>query len=169
MPADVLARTVALAAAAFLLYGPAYFLPMTRTIRPDGVTERTVLDGVSELFEEGFWYLGVLIFIVSVAIPLLKLIALVWFALRLRYPASRRLRLRARVYRLVHEINRWSFVDPFIVAITAPLMAYAGIADVHAGPGALPFALVVLLTMLASQAFDPRLMWTEADAPERSA
>ena len=61
------------------------------------------------------------------------------------------------------EINRWSFVDPFIVALTAPLMAYPGIADVDTGAGALPFALVVVLTMLASHCFDTRLMWDAAE------
>jgi paraquat-inducible protein A len=162
---EAMGRTVALTLAAFVLYAPAYFLPMTRTIRPDGITERSVLDGVSELFEKGFWYLGVLIFTVSVAIPLSKLLALTWLVLRVRFPARRRLKLRTKAYRAIHEINRWSFVDPFIVALTAPMMAYAGIADVHAGPGALPFALVVVLTMLASHAFDPRLMWDAAGGP----
>ena len=83
--------------------------------------------------------------------------------------------LRTKIYRLIKEINRWSFVDPFIVALTAPLMAYPGIADVHHRSGALPFALVVVLTMLASHCFDTRLMWdaaegkimTDADAPDR--
>ena len=51
----------------------------------------------------------------------------------------------------------------FIVALTMPIMAYPGIADVHAGPGALPFALVVVLTMLASRYFDTRLMWDAAE------
>jgi paraquat-inducible protein A len=42
-------------------------------------------------------------------------------------------------------------------------MAYPGIADVHTGAGALPFALVVVLTMLASHCFDTRLMWDAAE------
>ncbi len=83
--------------------------------------------------------------------------------LRVKYPRMRGLVLRTRLHRIIDEINRWSFVDPFIVAMTAPLMVYPGIADVHAGPGALPFALVVVLTMLASSYFDTRLMWDAAE------
>ncbi len=93
----------------------------------------------------------------------MKLLALIWMAASVRFPHRTGLRLRARTHRAIDEINRWSFVDPFIVAVTAPMMAYPGIASVHAGPGTLPFALVVVLTMLASRVFDPRLMWDAAE------
>jgi paraquat-inducible protein A len=156
---DALGRTTALTFAALVLYAPAYFLPMTHTVQPGEVMHRTILDGVYELFSKGFWYLGVILFTVSVAIPFLKLASLTWFVLRVKFPRRIGLVLRTKIHRIIHRINRWSFVDPFIVALTAPLMSYPGIADVHAGPGALPFALVVVLTMLASRFFDNRLMW----------
>lgn len=156
--------TLALTVAALVLVPPAVLLPMTRTVQLGAVVERNILDGISELFGRGFWYLGIVIFTASVAIPVAKLAGLLWFLLRIRFPRAKGLVLRTRTHRLIHEINRWSFTDPYIVALTAPLMAYPGIADVHAGPGALPFALVVVLTMLASQGFDSRLMWDAAKA-----
>jgi paraquat-inducible protein A len=156
-------RTGALTAAALVLYPAGLLIPMTRTTQPGGLVERNIIDGVSELFRHGFWYLGILLFTVSVAIPVLKIIAIGWMLFRVRYPREKRLAFRTKLHRGIHEINRWSFADPFIVALTAPLMAYEGIADVHTGPGALPFALVVVLTMLASQCFDTRLMWDAAE------
>jgi paraquat-inducible protein A len=161
---DSLRRTAALTAAALVLYPAGLLIPMTRAVQPGGLVQMNVLDGVGELFRHGFWYLGIVLFTVSVAIPVLKLLILGWLLLRVRYPRPRGLKLRTKIYRAIREINRWSFVDPFIVALTAPLMAYPGIADVHTGAGALPFALVVVLTMLASHCFDTRLMW---DAAER--
>lgn len=155
-------RTLALVVAALVLAPPAFLLPMTQTVRLGTVVERNILDGVSELFGRGFWYLGIVIFTASIAIPVAKLAGLLWFTLRIRHPRPEGLVVRTRTHRLIHEINRWSFTDPYIVALTAPLMAYPGIADVHAGPGVLPFALVVVLTMLASQGFDSRLMWDAA-------
>ncbi len=161
---DSLHRTAALTAAALVLYPAGLIIPMTRSVEPGGLMQRNVIDGIAELFRHGFWYLGVLLFTVSVAIPVLKLLVLGWMMLRVKVPRAKGLVLRTKVYRLIKEINRWSFMDPFIVALTAPLMAYPGIADVHTGAGALPFALVVVLTMLASHCFDTRLMW---DAAER--
>ena len=159
-------QCAALTLAAFILYPSAYLLPMTQTVEPTGTKERTILDGVTELFAHDFVYLGLIVFVASVVIPLLKLIGLTWLMLRVRYPSVRGLIRRTRAFRVIHEINRWSFVDPFIVAATAPMMAYAGIADVDAGPGALPFAAVVTLTMLASRYYDPRLMWDAAGRQE---
>ncbi len=113
---------------------------MTRTMQPTGLTERTVVDGIAELFGHGFWYFGIVVLLVSVVIPIGKLAGLAWLMLRVKYPRRRGLAFRTKLHRVIHEINRWSFADPFIVAVTAPLMAYQGIADVHAGPGALPFS-----------------------------
>jgi paraquat-inducible protein A len=162
---DSMRRTAALTAAGLVLYPAGLLIPMTRAVQPGGLVQMNVLDGVGELFRHGFWYLGLVLFTVSVAIPVLKLLVLGWMLLRIRYPRPTGLLLRTKIYRVIREINRWSFVDPFIVALTAPLMAYPGIADVHTGAGALPFALVVVLTMLASHCFDTRLMW---DAAERT-
>lgn len=157
-------RTIAFTTAAFVLYVPAYLLPMTRTVQPGGFVHRTILDGIHELFDKGFWYLGVILFTASIAIPFLKLAGLTWFVLRVKFPCRTGLVLRTKAHRIIHRINHWSFVDPFIVALTAPLMSYPGIADVHTGPGALPFSLVVAFTMLASRFFDNRLMWDAAKA-----
>jgi paraquat-inducible protein A len=145
------------------LYPAALFLPMTHTMQPRGLVERNIVDGVTELFRRGFWYFGLLIFTASIAVPVSKLVVLAWLMYRVKYPRMRGLVLRTRLHSIIHEINRWSFVDPFIVAMTSPLMAYPGIADVHTGPGALPFALVIVLTMLASDYFDTRLMWDAAE------
>ena len=160
---DALRRTAALTAAALVLYPAGLLIPMTRAVQPGGLVQMNVLDGIGELFRHGFWYLGVVLFTASVAIPVLKLLVLGWLMLRIRYPRRRGLILRTKIYRVIREINRWSFVDPFIVALTAPLMAYPGIANVHTGAGALPFALVVVLTMLAAHCFDTRLMWDAAE------
>jgi paraquat-inducible protein A len=153
----------ALTLAALALYPAALFLPMTQAMQPGGLVERNIIDGVTELFKRGFWYFGIVIFTASIMVPASKLVVLGWLMLRVKYPRKRGLVLRTRLHSIVNEINRWSFVDPFIVAMTAPLMAYPGIADVHTGPGALPFALVIVLTMLASAYFDNRLMWDAAE------
>lgn len=163
---DAMNRTAALVVAAYILYFPAYYFPMSYTVRPDGVETHTIFSGIERLFEEGFGYLGVILFIASVGIPFIKLVGLTWLLLRVRRPTSSGLALRTRVHRVIHGIGRWSNADPFIVALMAPLFSFVGVADVYVGRAALPFALVVALTMLASESFDPRLMW---DAQEESA
>lgn len=157
-------RTVALTAASLLLLYPAFFLPMTVSVQPNGVVEHTIMAGVRELFARGFWYLGLVVFVLSVMIPVLKLFTLTWLVLSIRFPHRPFLVLRARLHRLVDELNHWSFIDPFIVALNAAMLSYPGVVSVSAAPGTLAFSMVVVLTMIASRMFDPRLMW---DAVER--
>lgn len=156
-------RTAALVVASYILYFPAYYYPMSYTMQPDGIKEHTIIGGVSELMQAGYWELAAIIFTASILIPFMKLIGLSWLVMRVYHPSRRGLVLRTRVHRVIHRIGRWSNTDPFIVGLMAPLLSFPGIAEVHVGKAALPFALVVTLTMLASRSFDARLMWDAAE------
>ena len=72
---------------------------------------------------------------------------------------------KTRVYRLIEEIGRWSMVDPFVIACFVPVMQYNALIYGRAEPAAPAFATVVVLTMIAARAFDPRLMWDVAMRP----
>ena len=53
-------------------------------------------------------------------------------------------------------------VDPFVIACFVPVMQYNALIYGRAEPAATPFAMVVVMTMLATRCFDPRLMWDAA-------
>jgi paraquat-inducible protein A len=158
-------RTWALLVAALCLYIPANTYPMSTVMQLGQQTQHRIIDGIQELFAAGLWPLGILVFTTSIAIPLLKLIGLGWCLLSTRGRFARRLHRKARLYRFIDEIGRWSYMDVFTIAVFVPLMQFDGLVGAKAAPGATAFVLVVFLTMLASQTFDPRLMW---DARERA-
>lgn len=160
---NALYHTTALVIASYVLYFPAYYYPMSYTMQPNGIKQHTIIDGVRELIQAGYWGLAGIIFTASVLIPLFKLVGLTWLITSVYRPSSRGLVLRTRIHRAIHGIGRWSNTDPFIVGLMAPLLSFAGIIEVHVGKGALPFELVVTLTMLASRSFDARLMWDAAE------
>jgi len=159
---DSIARTTALVAAGYLLAVPAYFFPMSSTVQANGTMEHTIFAAMREIFAAGYWVPGLIILFASVLVPFLKLVGLSWLLWSVHRSSRRHLVLKTRLHRLIHEIGRWSHTDPMIVAVTVPLMSFAGIVSVHAGPATLPFALVVVTTMLASRSFDPRLLWDAA-------
>jgi len=66
---------------------------------------------------------------------------------------------RARLYRLVEFVGRWSMLDIYVVAVIVALVQLQGLATIRPGPGAAAFGAVVVLTMFAAMAFDPRLIW----------
>jgi paraquat-inducible protein A len=152
-------RTAALLIAGLALYLPANLYPMSIDVEAGREQPHRIIDGVRELFQAGFWPLGVIIFCTSIAIPLVKLLGLGWLLVSVQRGSSRRLVFKTSFYRFIDEIGRWSSVDVFTIAVFAPLMRFDGLASARADWGATAFMLVVVLTMIASRSFDPRLLW----------
>ena len=71
------------------------------------------------------------------------------------------------MYRMVEWIGRWSMLDIFVLAVLMTMINVGQIASVEVGPGASYFAAVVVLTMLAAETFDPRLIWQVKLKPGR--
>jgi paraquat-inducible protein A len=158
---DASARASALLATASLLSLPANMLPVMDTGRFGQAEPHTILGGVIELGQNGLYALAVVIFVASIVIPVLKIAGLALMIWRARRGGGG-LRGWTRAYRFVRGIGRWSLVDVFAVTILVSLVHMGRIASVEPGYGALAFCAVVLLTMFAAEAFDPRLMWDAA-------
>jgi paraquat-inducible protein A len=156
---DSAVRTAALLIAGLALYVPANLFPMSSDVQLGALTPHRIIDGIRELAQAGLWPLGVLIFCTSIAIPLLKLASLGWLLVSVRLRSRRHLVFKTKLYRAVDEIGRWSSIDVFTIAVFLPLLQFGTLISSRADIGAPAFMLVVVLTMLASQTFDPRTVW----------
>jgi paraquat-inducible protein A len=155
-----LGRTWALLIAAIALYIPANLLPVMETgTLLSSAESHTILGGVIELWNDGAWYLAAIVFIASVVVPILKIVALGLLALGVQRGWSTRLRQRAALYRMVEAVGHWSMLDVYVIAVLVALVHFRGLAEVTPGPGITAFGLVVVLTMWASASFDPRLTY----------
>ncbi len=146
----------------------AYGLPMSEFWKGDQPSPHTVINGIMLLFTSGFWYFGVVIFFVSLVFPLSKLVALAWFLTSIHRRSRWKLRLKTKVYRFIDQIGRWSTLDPFTVLVFAPMIQFGQLAHFDFMGGAAAFLATVILSMLATLALDPRLMW-DAAGEQRSA
>jgi paraquat-inducible protein A len=156
-----LQRTWACVIAAAVLYVPANAMPIMTTVSAPDREEHTLLGGIHELWVGGSWGLAVIVFIASIAVPVLKIGALALLAATVRLaPRWRRLE-RAKLYRLIDAVGHWSMLDVYVVLLLAATVRFGPLANVRPGPGLLCFAAVVVLTMLATISFDPRLIWKE--------
>jgi paraquat-inducible protein A len=154
-----LARTWAFLLTAMLLYIPANTLPVMSTRYLGRELSATILSGVVLFIEHGDWPLALIIFVASVLVPLLKVLSLVYLLVSVHRQSIIRARERTVLYRVTELIGRWSMVDIFVVAVLAALVQMGNLASIFPGAGATAFAGVVVLTMLAAQTFDPRLIW----------
>lgn len=152
-------RTWACVIAAAILYVPANLLPVMTTESALQREEHTLLGGILELWLDGSWGLSIIVFIASIAVPVLKISVLALLAWTVQHaPGWRRLE-RAKLYRLIEAVGHWSMLDVYVVVLLASTIHFGRLANVSAGPGILSFAAVVVLTMLATYAFDPKLIW----------
>ena len=157
-------RTWACVLAAAVLYIPANVLPIMTTTAGLQRDRHTLLGGIHELWVDGSWFLAVIVFVASIAVPVLKIAVLALLAWTADHaPAWRRLE-RAKLYRLIEAVGHWSMLDVYVVVLLSATIRFGAVANVEAGPALLAFASVVVLTMLATFAFDPRLIW-RGDAP----
>jgi paraquat-inducible protein A len=119
----------------------------------------TIISGVTHLLTAGMWPIALLVFFASIIVPISKLVILAYLLISVRLKLQWRPLDRTRLYRITETIGRWSMVDIYVIAILIALVKLDALATVEPGPGAIFFAAVVVVTILAARAFDPRLIW----------
>ncbi len=152
-------KTWAYVISAMVFYIPANILPITHTSALGSVQSDTIMSGVIYFMQHGSWGIAFIIFTASVFVPLLKILILIILMLSVQYKWQWKPVDRTRLYRIIEAIGRWSMLDIFVVTILVAMVHLGALANVEAGAGALYFALVVIITMFAAEAFDPRLIW----------
>jgi paraquat-inducible protein A len=145
--------------AALILYLPANTLPVMYTDMFGSGSENTILSGVVEFWKEGAWDIALLIFIASVVVPCMKFFVLGLLLICAQRRSRWAMRERAQLYRFIETIGYWSMLDVLVVALVAALVQFRALSTIEPRLGILFFGLVVVLTMLASMSFDPRLTW----------
>lgn len=153
-------RAAALALAALLLYPLALWLPVMQIERLGHESDASIWSGTIALLAEGHLFVGLTVLCFSIIAPVTKLVLI--FALCVGQKLIAR-QDRARAYRLIELIGRWGMVDVLLVAILVAVVKLGDVVQVTPGPGVVLFGGVVILSLLASAAFDPHAIWEEAN------
>lgn len=162
---DSLGRTWALLLTAAILYIPANLLPIM-TVSSLGKGEPdTIMSGVITLVHMGSLPVALVVFVASILVPTFKLVGLALLLISVQRHQPLSARQRIIMFRFIEWIGRWSMLDIFVIAILVAVVNFGTLARVEPNLGAVAFATVVILTMLAAVTFDPRLIWdnTESD------
>jgi paraquat-inducible protein A len=159
-----LQRTWAFLIAAAVCYIPANLLPVLTTTTAAGPESDTILQGVVLLWSPTGWPLSLIVLIASIMIPIGKIVALAYLLITVQRGSIENNEQRVRLYGMVELIGRWSMVDVFVDTFTAALVQLQPLMSVKPAPGLMFFAAVVVLTMLAAESFDPRLIWDPESA-----
>ncbi len=161
---DSIGRSWAYLLGATALYLPANLLPVTDTASIAGRQSDTIFSGIVYLWKDGSYPLALIVFIASIVVPVTKLLLLSLLLISLQRGETRWTMRRLKAYRVLEAIGRWSMLDIFVVTMLAALVQVESLAELKPGPGAVAFGAVVVLTMLATHSFDPRLLFDENEA-----
>ncbi len=151
--------TIAYSLTALIFFIPANLFPFMTVELYGNRNSSNIWQGVVSLIEDGSWPIGLVVFLASLVIPALKLIALFYLSFTARsYTSSR---FKTKLYHVIEAVGRWSMLDIFLLAVLVAIMKLGHFTSVEPEIGSLFFALVVIFTMLASASFDPQLLWKE--------
>ncbi|WP_217510495.1 paraquat-inducible protein A [Vibrio metschnikovii] len=152
-------RTWAYVIAASIAIIPANLLPISILITNGQRLEDTILSGVASLMNSGMYGIAAIIFVASIVVPVMKIFGLVYLLLAIQYRRSRYHRQRMSIFYAIKWVGKWSVLDLFVIAIMLTLVDRGQLLNFIPGDGALAFGFVVVLTMLAAESLDPRLLW----------
>lgn len=153
--------SLALTICAALLYIPAMLFPMMEITKFGITSESTIMEGVIEFLEYENYFIASVIFIASVVIPLIKLVGLLIIFSSLKFNIKMTNKTKLKVFNFIEIIGKWSMIDIYVVAILASVVQLSEVFNIKGGIAATSFALLVILTMIAAQRFDTRIIWDE--------
>lgn len=107
------------------------------------------------------YFIAIVIFTASVAIPMIKLVGLLFIFISLKINIKMENKTKNLIFKFIEAIGKWSMIDIYVVAILASIVQLDEIFNIKGGIAATSFALMVILTMIAANRFDTRIIWDE--------
>lgn len=163
-----LQKTTALLITAAILYVPALALPIMTVSSFGQQSQDTILSGVIYLFSDGLWFIGTVVFVASILVPIMKLLSLAYLLWSVHYKRQTHPYARHILFKLTEFIGRWSMIDVFVITLLVALVQFGIIMNIRPEPAALAFASVVILTMIAVETFDSRLLWDDVTSDNKN-
>lgn len=145
---------------------PANLYPISIFFNNGKQLEDTIFSGVATLVKTNMSGIAAIIFIASIVVPVAKILGLAYILLCIQFKRQGSFLTRMKMYRIIQWIGKWSMMDLFVISIMVTLIDRGQLLDFTPGPGAIAFAVVVVLTMLAAESLDSRLIWDNYEQPK---
>ena len=153
--------SLALTICAILLYIPAMIYPIMEVTTLGVKVESTILEGVISFLDMESYFIAIVIFTASVVIPMIKLIGLLFIFISLKINVKMQNNRKILIFKFIEAIGKWSMIDIYVVALLASIVQLDEIFNIKGGIAATSFALMVIITMIAANRFDTRIIWDE--------
>ncbi|PUE65595.1 paraquat-inducible protein A [Arcobacter caeni] len=151
----------ALTICAILLYIPAMIYPIMEVTTLGVKIQSTILEGVISFLNMNSYFIAIVVFTASVVIPMIKLLGLLFIFISLKVNVKMSNNRKILIFKFIEAIGKWSMIDIYVVALLASIVQLDEIFNIKGGIAATSFALMVIVTMIAANRFDTRIIWDE--------
>ncbi|GBD41775.1 Paraquat-inducible protein A [bacterium HR39] len=148
---------------ALLLFPVANLLPFVALEFGPSEAPRHLLSSAWALWRHGESWLALLLFLLVFLVPLARILAGLWVLLPLL--TGRMAPGAGAVFREAEVLRPWAMTEVYLLALVVAWAKLRDLATVDFGPGALAFALVILLLLAAETVLEPMEVW-ERIAPQ---
>lgn len=151
------ATPLAIAMAALILAIPANIYPQLTFSLLGQPNYYTLIGGAQHLLDSGFWWVGLLVLIGTVAAPLgllllILLVCLAWFS---RAPT----RILARLLKWYHHLTSWVMLDVYLLSVIVSVVKLKDLGDFEFSLGFYCFVLLLLSLSAAMITFNQERFW----------
>lgn len=116
-----------------------------------------IISGVSELYRQGFWEIAALVFVVSIAAPLAKILCLLYvlgpLRLGLRPPRA------MQVFKWLETLHPWAMTEVYMLGILVAMVKLADLARIETGVALYSFAALILFMAATDASLDEHDIW----------
>ncbi len=158
-------RTLVFSLTGIILFLMANMLPFLTFQYEGRVQESVLLTGVRELLVQDMWMVAILVLMVSIIIPLLKIVGTLYVLLPLK--VNRRPWRAAFMFRLVEALHPWAMVDVYMLGVIVAMVKLSDFATIVPGAALYSFAALLLSMAAASAALNPHEVWDQLEVADR--
>lgn len=154
---DSIEQALSLNAAALILLVVANVFPLMTFQLEGRERSTTLISGVFELYRQGLWPLAVLVFMVAIAIPLVKLAATL--AVLAPLHAGHTPRHGRRLFRFVETLHPWAMTEVYLLGLVVAYVKLGDIATVGLGTALFAFVALIVVMIAGEAVIEPRAVW----------
>jgi paraquat-inducible protein A len=148
-----------------VLYLPANFLPVMSLEILGSTAHNTMFKGVVQLWQQGYLWMATLVFLCSMALPLIELTVL--FLLSLGAVTRRFHPWHRGLLRRVHVLREWGMLEVYMLGILVALIKLSDLGDTHVDVALFCFSGLLVCSFGAAMSFDPHGCWRLLDHARR--
>jgi len=157
-----LERTLALTAAAIVLFAIANSYPIVGLKLQGQLIQTSLFHTVKTLYDEDMKSIAALVFTTTMLMPALELLAMTWLLLPLRL--GRAPLGFAPVFRVLQAVRPWGMVEVLMLGVLVSMVKLAHLATLVPGIALWSFGALMLLMAAVAAVFDPRELWARVSA-----